>query len=184
MPSSTLALDNVLVTANVLQNLLAQNSKSCLLYGDLLRRLAQQAVGLYMSSFDRDSAVELPSLYGIGSDRDCQAAYAGIQQVIKICHVDEAILEHAEEFHMIDRCNAIRLACASSHNVDAIVTWEPYQFVRDNNEHRSLRENHDFDINLRAFTAEDMDVAFQSIRVLSVNTFLLMESDRCESVSY
>jgi hypothetical protein len=182
MPSLT--LNSVLVTANVLQNLLAQNPESCLLYVDLLRRLAEQSVGLYMSSLDWDLAVGLPKMYRIRSDRACQAAYDDIQKVIKICHVDESVLEYAREFRMIDRYDAIRLACASNHNIDAIVTWEPYQFVRDNNEHRSLRENRYFDINLRSVMADDLSAAFQSIRVFSVNTFLLMESDRCESISY
>lgn len=180
MPSST--LNNVLVTANVLQNLLAQNPESCLLYVDLLRRLAEQSVSLYMSALDWDLAVGLPNIYRIKGDRGCQATYDAIQQVIKICHVDESILEYAREFRMINRYDAIRLACASSHNVDAIVTWEPYQFVRTNNEHWSLRKNHYFDINLHSVLADDMSAGCQSIRVFSVNMFLLMESDRCESL--
>lgn len=179
MPSST--LNNVLITANVLQNLLAQNPESCLLYVDLLRRLAEQSISLYISALDWDLAVGLPHIYRIRGDRHCQVAYNAIQQVVKICHVDESILEDAREFRMINRYDAIRLACASSHNVEAIVTWEPYQFVRTNNEYWSLRKNQYFDINLHSVLANDMSLACQSIRVLSVNMFLLMESDLGES---
>jgi len=179
MPSST--LNNVLITANVLQNLLAQNPESCLLYVDLLRRLSEQSVSLYMSALDWDLAVGLPNIYRIRGDRSCQVVYKAIQQVVKICHVDESILEDAREFRMINRYDAIRLACASSHNVEAIVTWEPYQFVRTNNEYWSLRKNQYFDINLHSVLANDMSLACQSIRVLSVNMFLLMDSDQCES---
>lgn len=178
MPSST-PID-VLVTANVLQNLLAQNPDSCLLYVDLLRRLAEQSVNLYISSLDWDLAVGLPNIYRIKGNRGSRAAYAAVQQVIKICHVDESILEYAREFCMINHYDAIRLACASSHNVDAIVTWEPYQFVRTEDEHWSLRINRYFDINLHSVLAEDTSLACQSIRVFSVNMFLLMESDQGE----
>jgi len=135
-----------------------------------------------MSALDWDLAVGLPNIYRIRGDRGCQAAYDTIQQVIKICHVDESILEDAKEFRMINRYDAIRLACASSHNVDAIVTWEPYQFVRTNNEYWSLRKNRYFDVNLHSVLADDGSMTCQSIRVFSVNMFLLMESSRDESL--
>jgi hypothetical protein len=166
----------VLITANVLQNGLLRDQRSCLFYFELLRRLSQEPVRLYMSTLDWDLAVELPRLYGIRGDRASREAFNAIAQMVQRCHIDPEILEHAAEFRPINFCDALRLACASSLNVDFIVTWEPYQFVRTEREYRSFREHGYFDLILPTTMAEaDESPVPQRIRVASVESFLSMQ---------
>jgi hypothetical protein len=165
-------LEHIWVTVCALQRLL-QNSGNCLLYVNLLRQLAiQQSAKFYMSDTDWDLAVGLIHPYQPGNDRICSEAYTLMQELISIKRVQDVDREYAREFLTISPANALQLACASHHDVDAIMTLRSGDFVRHPYEAQSLRENQYFDIRLGSTMTDgenEGNEAFQTIRVFSVN---------------
>ncbi|HEY9642303.1 MAG TPA: alpha-isopropylmalate synthase regulatory domain-containing protein [Coleofasciculaceae cyanobacterium] len=165
-----------LLTANVFQNGLSRHEESWRLYTNLLQRLSSESVSggvqWSMSQLDYDLAFGLWDLYQLGGTIACQSACHQLQTLVHVCAIDAQILENSGCYRL-NFYDAIRLACALDHNLDAIVTWEPRQFVLRDQELDELQQNGYFDIHLDTELAEDKTVAIQSVRVFSVPAFFI-----------
>jgi predicted nucleic acid-binding protein len=168
---------NALITANVFQNvfkdILTMPVPYQRYYVDLLRRLAAQPVTWYMTALDYALAYAFWDLFRLREDEVCQEAYLQLLQRVRICPIDEWILEEASNYHQINFCDALRLACAVAYNLDAIVTWEPYLFVRTVKEHQQFESNWYLFVKIPSESAEPDNVAECRIGVFSVGAFLL-----------
>ncbi|NJO48703.1 MAG: hypothetical protein HC840_03575 [Leptolyngbyaceae cyanobacterium RM2_2_4] len=161
-----------LITANVFQNGLSRCEESWRYYTVLLRRLAAKPVDWYISDLDFDLAFVLWHLYQFGGDQACRAAYEEMMQILRICKINESILENSK-FYRLNFYDSLRLACSVDCCVDAIVTWEPNQFATSDRERSSIREKGYFYRNFNAEMADDQTRTTHSIGVFSVDAFLL-----------
>jgi LeuA allosteric (dimerisation) domain len=165
-------LSTALLTANVFQNGLLRREESWRYYTDMLRRLPSQPVDWYISALDFDLAFTIWDIYKLGGEITCQETYEKMWNLTKICPVNDWILEHSG-YRQLNFYDAIRLSCAMSSCVDAIVTWEPRMFAVTNKERTSLEQNGYFYINLKSRMADDDAIVQHSIGVFSVSAFLL-----------
>lgn len=167
-----------LLGANVFQNVfrgvLAKQTPLQEYYVDLIRRLASRPVEWYMTVYDYNLARSFLELFILRKNDAYQEAYLDLLRLVKICPIDEYILEEAGYHQSLNFCDAFRLACAMDRNLDAIVTWEPEMFVRTFNEHHQFERNGFFKINLPTQTFEPINrYESRSISVFSVRAFLL-----------
>ncbi|UIE37040.1 alpha-isopropylmalate synthase regulatory domain-containing protein [Leptodesmis sichuanensis] len=165
-----------LVTANVFQNALANRDACWPYYAELLRRLAAQPITWYMTSFDYALAITFWSISKLGSrlagDPACQEAYQDMLRRVRVCPIDEDIVEGANKYH-INFCDALRVACARDRFVDCIVTWEPHQFARSREEHNQVQLNECFTFPIRVEDGESGEMIYLEIDIFSVRAFLL-----------
>jgi hypothetical protein len=168
---------NALITANVFQNVfkdvLGRPTPSPRYYADLIRRLTVQPVTWYMTALDYALAHAFWDIFRLRVDEACQKAYWEMLQLVRVCPIDEWILEESGYYCQINYCDALRLATAVANNLDAIVTWEPYLFVRTVKEHHQFENNWYFFINIPTRSAELDDIAECRIGVFAVGAFLL-----------
>ena len=162
----------VLVTANVFQNGLSRHEQSWRYYTSLLHRLPSLDVNWYISELDDILAFKLWDQFQMGGDRACQDAYLQMQKILKICPVDQYILEDSG-FPNLNFFDAIRLSCAVDRNIDTIVTWEPSQFASTDRDRRSVNVNGYFDRTFKSILADDGSTISYKIRVSTVSAFLL-----------
>lgn len=162
----------VLVTANVFQNGLSRHEQSWRYYTSLLHRLPSLDVNWYISELDDILAFKLWDQFQMGGDRACQDAYLQMQKILKICPVDQYILEDSG-FANLNFFDAIRLSCAVDRNIDTIVTWEPSQFASMDRDRRSVNVNGYFDYTFKSILADDGSTISHKIRVSTVSAFLL-----------
>jgi hypothetical protein len=167
---------SALLTANVFQNGLSRHEESWRLYTHLLQQLSSESINAwvqwYISQLDYDLAFSLWDLYPLGGTSDCREACQTMQNLVQICAIDERIVEDSGCYRL-NFYDSIRLACAMDHNLDAIVTWEPRQFILHDQELDELQENGYFDLCLESCLAEDEAIAHHSIRIFSVSAFFL-----------
>jgi len=134
-----------------------------------------------MSELDWHLAFDMWQIYnlGLGGDRVWREAFTAMMQVVRLCHIDESILE-GSDFPGLNFYDAIRLACALDANVDAIVTWEPNQFIANARDQNSIWQHGYFDRTFESILADDGSPCIHSIRVFSVSAFLLEISETRE----
>ncbi len=165
-----------LVTANVFQNALANRDSCWPYYAELLRRLAAQPISWYMTSFDHALAMTFWSISKLGSrlagDSACQEAYQAMLRRVRVCPIDEDIVEGANRYR-INFCDALRVACARDRFVDCIVTWEPHQFARMREEHNQVQLNECFTFSIRVEDGESGEMIYIGMDIFSVRAFLL-----------
>jgi hypothetical protein len=165
-----------LLTANVFQNGLSRHEESWRLYTNLLQRLSSESVSGWvqwsMSQLDYDLAFGLWDLYQLGGTSACREACRQIQSLVQVCAIDPQILEESGCYRL-NFYDAIRLACALDHNLDAIVTWEPRQFILRDQELDEFQQNGYFNIHLETELAEAGTFAVHTIRVFSVSAFFI-----------
>jgi hypothetical protein len=173
----------VLVTANVFQNGLSRYDQSSQYYTSLLCRLPTLNVNWYITELDHILAFTLWDYFQMGGDRACQDAYLQMRRILKICRVDQCILEDSG-FANLNFFDAIRLSCGIDLNVDVIVTWEPGHFASTDRDRRSANMNGYFDRTFRSILADDGSLVSHKIRVSNVSAFLLHLNDLDYSFSY
>lgn len=166
-----------LVTANVFQNVFkcapAEQDTYQDYYADLFRRLASAPVAWYMTAIDHHLAQTFWDIFRLRGPTTYQRAYYELLQRVKICSIDELILEESHYYYQLNFCDALRLACAVDHNLDGIVTWEPQLFVRTIEEQYQCESNCYFYINIPTESADPNDHPEFEIGVFSVGTFLM-----------
>jgi hypothetical protein len=161
----------ILIAADIVEILLTQNSPNRELYLNFIRQLESQSVIMYMSDLDWDFAVGLPSIYRVTQSDHFQEAYELLQRVIRIFPVSRSILRYARTFQLEDPYHSIRLALASEHGLEAIVTRAPLVYIGCEEDYTSLNEFGYFDIHLPSEMADDGKAVSQCIRVFSVDLF-------------
>lgn len=175
-----------LLGANVFQNVfkgvLARKTPLQEYYVDLIRRLAARPVEWHMTVYDYNLACSFLELFRLKRNDAYKAAYLDLLQLVKVCPIDEYILEETGYHQRLNFCDALRLACAIDRNLDAIVTWEPEMFVRTFNERHQFESNGHFSINLPTQSCEFAHkYESKNIAIFSVRAFLLNLDRRLRS---
>ncbi|MCC0179364.1 hypothetical protein I4641_20595 [Waterburya agarophytonicola K14] len=168
---------NFLITSNVFHNGLGKHNVPWSYYAEqFLKLIGIEGINWYISELDFILAFEIPERLGLLGDKTCQKACLNIREKLKICPVDQEILEEAR-FYNLNFFDSIRLACAIDRNLDGIVTWEPELFSQNLEDSQQIqKENHGL-IKTRAVHDEDNQLTYERIWVFGVSRFLLCLDD-------
>jgi LeuA allosteric (dimerisation) domain len=166
------AISTALLTANVFQNALANRGAAWGYYPLQLRKLSLLPIYWYMTALDYALAVAFWEICKSVGSPECQVSYLMMLQKVKVCPIDEQILDEAE-IYPINFCDALRLACARERNLDAIVTWEPHHFAHRVEEHNQVQLNGYLKQRIRTEESETRTHLDWAINIYSVRAFLL-----------
>ncbi|GAB4152578.1 MAG: hypothetical protein Fur0046_32240 [Cyanobacteria bacterium J069] len=174
-------MPGVLITANVFQNGLAKREASQYLEQlTMLSALPLESYPLYMSALDYNLAFSIPEYYSLGQTQRYVEVCQQMQERLSIIHIDEIVREQAQTFPNLNYFDAVRLSCALDpcSNVGMIVTWEPYQFVRNQEEMFDIRRQQFFDYQYPTECLDSGDYFERNVRVYSVEGFIRHEVTR------
>jgi hypothetical protein len=135
--------ERYLITANVILNWILSKRRKGSLYHHFIQQLIDncksQGIGLYMTSFDYFMAFHLSDLCGMlpENEENFNSELEEISKYIKILHVDDAIMECADEM-MTNPSDAIRAGSTVCNLLDGIITWEPAHFLPESSPKHSV----------------------------------------------
>jgi hypothetical protein len=125
-----------------------------------------------MTKIDHDVALSYFHQFGRDIDETFQEVYLSMLSQVKICAIDEYVLEVAN-CYSLNFADRIRLACAIDQNLDVIVTYEPQQFICEPEHLYGLQVDGCFPVCLVTECADSSLSDEWKVTVFSVPSFLI-----------
>lgn len=173
-------LIHVLLTPNVFQNC---NSTLRNDYADTVRFLREiircKSIIPYMISYDKESLKNFNEYFGLYRAVD---VYGLLIQKVQQIAIDSCIRDEAKLYGSLSAVDAVRIAAAIDHQLDAVVTWEPHHFMISETHHRQLERNRHFDFTPYVPSNQNLTEDLSKVTVYSVREFWLSLDHRNSSV--